>query len=161
MSLSETVDRDLIEKICQVKIMIDILKEFMERNISVKEIIDAISSSEKCTITEKLPQLIDGKTEITDDAEKTAFQTASSESKNNARFNPNIQFSTPFLGRGHSTPYTQALRNNLSTNINSNINTLLQNSTLAPLKIYQLKMRLTVFRNSTVVIFPLVLSCSE
>ena len=123
MSLSETVDRDLVEKICQDEIMIDILKEFMERNISVKEIIDAISSSEKCTITEKLPQLIDGKTEITDDAEKTAFQTASSESENNARFNPNIQFNTPFLGRGHSTPYTQALTNNFSTNINSNINT--------------------------------------
>ena len=138
MSLSETVDRELVEKICQDEIMIDILKEFMDRNISVKEIINAIASSEKCTISEKIPQLINNKPEISEEAEKSAFKTAD-DLENNAQFNPNLQFNTPSLGRGHSTPYTQALRNNFSTNINSNINTLRQNSTLAPLKNLSIK----------------------
>ena len=73
LSLVGFSDRNLVEKICQDEIMIDILYEFMKQNISVNEIMVAISSINKQPITDNIPSFVSNKAELTEE------ETASSQ----------------------------------------------------------------------------------
>ena len=77
LSLAGFSDRNLVEKICQDEFMIDILYEFMKRNISVNETMIAISSVNKQPITDNIPSLVSNKAELTEEeASSSQYQSA-------------------------------------------------------------------------------------
>ena len=101
--------------------MIDILYEFMKQNISVNEIMIAISSINKQPITDNIPSLVSNKAELTEEeAASSQYQSAlnvqvadntQSVPINDPR-NLNTIFSTPQIsgGRTHSTPLSSNQR---------------------------------------------------
>ena len=115
LSLSGFSNKILVEKIYQDEIMIGILYEFMRQNISVNEIITAISSINNQPITDNIPSLVKNRAEITEDtAANSLYETVlNAQDMNNTQgihtnqfHNLNPTFNIPQItgGRRQSTP---------------------------------------------------------
>ena len=135
MSLSEIIDTQIIESVCQDNLFLDILLELVDRNISPKEIIDAIIRTEPIkNFNTNISQLLHSYPEITEDQTKF-LSFANTTQPNNANKADKLNYnSSTFIvsgGIAESTPLSSQLRNRQNLHGNTN---LFNNSTLAPMR---------------------------
>ena len=119
--LAQFVSVHLIEKVCRDEVMIDILSEFVRQNISVNEIIEAITREDKKQFMENIPPLIIQNAEITEDESNSMYKTMlnindANINRDTSKVQSNIinrTTQTPVIvgGRGQSTPFSNQRTN--------------------------------------------------